>query len=74
MGRVKESAVSNRLKCRFCDWTTAKNYTAKDGKFKGVGKAQQRLLDHVEINHRIEWEAVQSALAEQEAAHGQDQE
>lgn len=58
--------ADDKLKCKFCNWTTKKAYTTKDGKFKGVDKAHQRLLDHVFINHPTEWSKVQEMLAEEE--------
>ena len=54
--------MSNRIKCKFCGWSTVKGYTRKDGKFSGVEKAHDRLLCHVEEFHRSEYEQVQEGL------------
>lgn len=56
----------NRIKCRFCDWSTTKAYTRKDGKFKGVDAANQRLSDHVFQEHPQEWDRIQEQLGEVE--------
>lgn len=54
--------MTNRLKCKFCDWSTVKGYKNKAGKFKGIEQAQQRLLCHVSSKHQAEYEQVQQAL------------
>lgn len=54
--------MTDRIKCKFCNWTTAKAFTAKDGKFKGPEKAQQRLLNHVFDCHPAEMAEVDAAL------------
>jgi hypothetical protein len=51
----------NRLKCKFCSWSTPKCYT-KGGKFHGVEKAQHRLVDHVFLEHPAEHAKVQEQL------------
>jgi len=51
----------DRIKCKFCDWSTVKQYS-KGGKFRNVHSAHQRLLDHVHEFHRAEYEQVQTAL------------
>lgn len=62
------SDASKVLKCRFCNWTTAKAFTAKDGKFRGVDAAHQRLIDHVFLCHPEEYDRVQESLPVREQA------
>lgn len=54
--------MKNRLKCKFCDWSTVKGYKNKDGKFQGIEQAQQRLLGHVLSKHQEEYEQVKESL------------
>lgn len=55
----------DRIKCKFCNWSTVKRYS-RGGKYRGVGNAHERLLDHVQEFHRDEYDKVQELLQQQE--------
>ena len=53
--------MSDRLKCKFCDWSTLKAFKV-GGKFKGIDHAHERLTDHVFDKHPAEYSRIQDAL------------
>ena len=56
-------AERNAVKCRFCDWTTLRFRRWKGGKrTSGPEVAYQRLLDHIEWEHPVEWKEVSRYL------------
>lgn len=57
--------MNDRIKCRFCNWSTVKRYS-RGGKYRGIGSAHERLLSHVHEFHRAEYDKVQELLQRQE--------
>lgn len=53
---------TNRIHCKFCDWSTLKAFRTKGGKFSGPDKAQDRLIAHCQQHHPNELQKVRDLI------------
>lgn len=58
--------MTQKLQCRFCSFSTVRAYKTKEGKFRGVDAANQRLQDHVFMCHPEEWAKIEEYVREEE--------